>query len=316
MVNTEQTAGASTYLLYGVETTYGVAASTIDQHLGLIQTTNPGKINRNVQENRGLKGTTTGGQSVANYTLGTADAGFSAEYNVYDWDFLQYVIGSRTGSGTGASPYIYSEDNQVSSLTFSGNIDNETTDRNVKVLGTKFNSVTIAANVGSPVSVTADFIAGNLSKDSTLQSAVALPSNELINFSGTDLEIPDTTSISNIIDNIEIVITRNAESQYGLGSGLAKNCLFKERSYRINFTVKYLDDDLVEFVMGGSSVLTTLTETTLTVKFDNGTNRTSDFKFTGVVFPEFDKPETVNEILTEGLTAFAKNLEVTEQVSA
>ena len=83
MVNTEKTSGADSYLLYGVETTFGIAASTIDQHLGLVQTANVGKINRNIQFNRGLKGTTTGGQEVAKYTLGTADTGFSAEFNVF-----------------------------------------------------------------------------------------------------------------------------------------------------------------------------------------------------------------------------------------
>ena len=57
MANTEKTAGASSYLLYGVESTYGTAASTNDQHIGLITDTTP-KINRNVQENRGLKGKT------------------------------------------------------------------------------------------------------------------------------------------------------------------------------------------------------------------------------------------------------------------
>lgn len=149
-----------------------------------------------------------------------------------------------------------------------------------------------------------------------MTSAVALPTNEIMNFTGVDLEIPDTSSISNIIDNVEIVITRNTELIPGLGTDTAKNSLFKSFDLRINFTVKYLDETLIELVMGGSSALTTLSETTLTVKFDNGTNRTADFAFTGIVFPEYDKPESVNEILTEGLVATARGLIVTEQVSA
>ncbi len=312
--NFEQTAGASSYLLYGVETTYGDAVST-DTHIGLVQNTTP-KINRNIKENVGLKGTTTGGQETAKYTLGTADTGLPVEFNPFDWGIMQYVLGSRTGAGSSASPFVYTRDNQVSSLTFSSNIDNDTTDRDFQVLGAKVGSMTIKASLGEPVSVTSDWLSGKIAKDTTIQTGVALPSNEIINFTGADLEIPNASSISNIIDSIEIVINRGTELLFGVGSHTAKNALFKKFELRINFTVKYLDETLIELVMGGSTVLTTISETTLTVVFDNGTNRTADFAFTGVVFPEFENPNTPNEILTEGITAFARSLIITEQTQA
>lgn len=301
--------------MYGVETTYGTAASTIDEHIGLVQNNSP-KINRNIKENVGLKGTTTGGQETAKYTLGTADTGFPVEFNAFNWDIMQYVLGSRTGTGTSGSPYVYTRDNQVSSLTFSTNIDNETTDRDYQALGCKVSSFTIRAEVGNPVSITSDWLSGKILKDTTLQSGVALPTNEIMNFTGADLEIPNTSSISNIIDSIEIVINRGTELIYGVGSHTAQNALFKKFELRINFTVKYLDETLIELVMGGSSGLTTLSETTLTVVFANGTNRTADFAFTGVVFPEYDNPHTPNEILTEGIVAYAKTLTITEQITA
>lgn len=315
MANSEKTGGADSYLLYGVESTYGVAAVTIDQHIGLILNTTP-KINRNVQERRGLKGTTTGGQEVAKYTLGTADTGIPVEFNLFDFDIMQYVLGSRAGTGTFADPYIYTRDNQVSSLTFASNIENDTTDRDLQVLGAKISTMTLRAEVGSPISMTSDWMSGKISKDTTNTTAVALPSNDIMNFTGADLEIPDTTSISNIIDSIEIVINRSTELIYGVGSHTARNALFKNFELRINFTVKYLDETLIELVMGGSSDLTSLTETTLTAVFSNGTNRTADWAFSGVVFPSYENPNTPNEILTEGITAFAKSLIITEQVSA
>ena len=48
MANTEKTGGADSYLLYGVESTYGTAVPAIT-HIGLIQNTTP-KINRNIKE--------------------------------------------------------------------------------------------------------------------------------------------------------------------------------------------------------------------------------------------------------------------------
>ncbi len=315
MANTEKTAGADSYLLYGPETVYGTAVVPT-LHLGLVQTSNVGRINRNVQPNRGLKGTTTGGQEVAKYTLGVADAGFTTEFNVFDWGIMQYVVGARTGAGTGASPFVYSRTNQVASLTFAGNIDNDTTDRDMQALGTKINSFTIRADIGSPVTCTAEWLSGKIAKDTTLTAAQALPANDIMNFTGATLEIPHNSALSNIVDNVEIIITRNTEQIPGLGTDIAKNALFKAFDLRINFTVKYLDETLVQLVMGGSSALTSLTETTLTVVFTNGTNRTADFAFTGVVFPEYDNPQSVNEILTEGLVATARKLIITEQVAA
>ena len=314
IANVEVTGGADTYLLYGVESTYGTAVSAT-AHIGLVLNTTP-KINRNIKENVGLKGTSTGGQETAKYTLGTADTGLPVEFNPFDWSIMQYVLGSRTGAGSQASPFIYTRDNQVSSLTFSANIDNDTTDRDFQVLGAKVGTMTIKAAIGEPVSVTSDWLRGKITKDTSNQSGVALPSNEIMNFTGADLEIPNASSISNIIDSIEIVINRGTELLYGVGSDTAKNALFKKFELRINFTVKYLDDTLIELVIGGSTVLTTISETTLTVVFDNGTNRTADFAFTGVTFPEYDNPHTPNEILTEGITAFSRSLIITEQIKS
>ena len=165
--NVEVIGGAETYLLYGVETTYGTAVNAVT-HIGLVQSTTP-KINRNIKENVGLKGTTTGGQETAKYTLGLADTGLPVEFNPFDWSIMQYVLGSRTGTGTQASPYIYTRDNQVSSLTFSSNIDNDTTDRDFQVLGSKVGSMTIKASLGEPVSVTSEWLSGKIVKDSSIQ---------------------------------------------------------------------------------------------------------------------------------------------------
>jgi len=223
MVNTEKIAGVDSYVLYGVESTYATAV-TADTHLGLIQSFTP-TIDRQVNEARGLKGSTTGGQGVMKYTLGQFTSGFTVDFNTFDFSWLQFVIGARTGTGTSADPFIYTEGNTLSSLTFSSSIDNVTTDRDSQHLGCMINTTTIRADVGNPVTVTMDVLSGEFVKDSTVQSTVALPTNEIVNFTGVDIERPDTTSISHIIDSVEIIFTRNPEIIYGLGSDLAKQYL-------------------------------------------------------------------------------------------
>ena len=68
MANNELIKGVDTFLLYGVESTFNTAVAAVT-HLGLVTNFTP-NINRQVQENRGFKGTTTCGQEVAKYTLG------------------------------------------------------------------------------------------------------------------------------------------------------------------------------------------------------------------------------------------------------
>lgn len=315
MVNQEKVGGVDSYLLFGEETTFGTAASSITSTLGLIQNFNP-TINRSVQEHRGFVGSNGGGQGVEKFTLGSFAGTFSVDFNPFDFQFLEYIIGARTGTGTLADPFIYTEANSLTPLTFSSNIDNDTTDRETQYLGTKFENLTIRAEVGGPVTVSASAIYADIDKDSTLTSNQNLPTNEIVNFTGASLEVPDTTTISNIIDSVEVVFTRNPEMLVGLNSDIPQNAVNKAREYRINFTVKYLDEAFIEQTLGSTSGLSTISETTLTLKLDNGTNRTIDIQFTGVVFPEYNNPQTVTEVMTEGMTCFARSVSATEQVSA
>lgn len=316
MANTEIVSGVSSYLLYGAETTFGSAA-TVDQNFGLVTSFSP-SLNNNVIKSRGFVGSSSGGRDIAQLTGGKFEAGFSVELTPLYWDWLQYIIGSRTGSGTVGSPYVYSGSNTLTSLTVSNCLDNDTTDREESYLGSMINSITIKAAVGEPVTATMEFLSADLDKDSTLPSNVAIVDELPYTFTGGSIEIPNASAIPNIIDSVEITITNNTSIIYGLGSRVGQSKIEGARDYSIKFTVNYLDETLIDLFLGSASGPTQPTENvTLAVRFDNSdSTRYIDFVFTDAIIEQMSETNSLNEIVKEDHTAVAKSLVATEVQTA
>ena len=316
MANAEKIAGVNSYILYGAESTYGTAVSTT-KHFGLVTSFKP-SLKNNLILGRSFKGTSTGGRNVAKVVGGKFESGFSIDFEPQVFDWMEYVLGTApTGLGTGASPYVYAESDAVGSLTVSHSIDNATTDRDTQYLGALVNTCTIRCSVGEAVTVSLDFVSGDVDKDSTVQSAVALDTSDPFTFAGGSIEIPDGSAISNIIDSAEITITNNAEVLYGLGSRTGQAGVVKARDYNVKFTLKYLDETFIDWVLGSATGPTTPTRSaTMSLKFTNGTNKYIDFVFTGVTFEDYSVGADLNEVLTEDMNAICESLSVTEQQQA
>lgn len=318
MANTELISGVDSFLLFKAESTFGTPETTPQTHLGLVQNFNP-TIDRDAKEHRGFVGSTSGGQLPSQITSGIVTTGFSVDFKPLEWTWLENVMGSvNAADGTAGTPFVYSFAANPSGVTFSNNIDNDTTDREEKYAGCRFSNTTIRAALGDAVSVSMEVQALNFSKDSTIQSNSALPTGEISNFSGATLELPDGSAISNIIDSIEISITRAVNRKPGLGSYQPQISKYGQTELRINFTINYLDDTFLDLVNGSSTTITAMTDNaTLTVRFDTSdTNRFVEFKFTNVKLPNFAETANLNEFITEGITCWAKDLTVEETQAA
>jgi len=312
MANRELISGVGTYLLYGDETTFGIAG-TVDTIFGLVSSFTP-NMNNNVVKARGFKGSASGGRDIAQLVGGKFESSFSVELTPLNWDWLQYVVGSRSGSGTSGDPYIYTGSNTLTSLTVSHCFNNDTTDREELYLGCMVNSVTLKAAVGEPVTSTIEFVNADLDKDATLPSNVALTDVLPYTFAGGSIEIPNASAIPNIIDSVEITITNNINMVYGLGSRVGQSKAEGAREYSIKFTVNYVDETLIDLFLGSATGPTNPTESaTLAVRFDNpdGT-RSVDFVFSESMIDSMSETANLNEIVKEDHTAVAKTLSVTE----
>lgn len=316
MANSELVSGVSTFLLYGDEATFGTAG-TVDTVFGLVQSFTP-SMNNSIIKSRGFTGSTSGGRDIAQLTGGKFESGFSVELTPLNFDWLQYVIGSRTGAGTNASPYIYTGSDTLTSLTVSHCLNNATTDREELYLGCMVNSCTIKASVGEPVTCTIEFVNADLDKDATLPSNVALTDVLPYTFAGGSIEIPNASAIPNIIDSVEITISNNTSMIYGLGSRVGQGKAEGARDYSIKFTVNYLDETLIDLFLGSATGPTNPTENaTIAVRFDNAdTVRYVDFIFAEAVIEQMSETANLNEIVKEDHTAVAKTLTVNEKQTA
>ena len=309
MANTEIIAGVHDYILYGQESTYGTTVSTAS-HLGLLSSFRS-TINNNVEVKRGFMGTATTAREGVNAVVGTLDISFSTEFDVVNWAFMEFVLGAVSGSGT----LTYVPDDSIPSITMSHSLDNPgsgPTDRHEVYPGSTFDSCSIRCATGSPVSVTLDGNSKTLEYDSTVATQVGTPSDDVYTFAGADIEIPDTTSINNIIDSIEISINNNYTLFKGCGSRLTQRALPKDLVYEIRFTLKYIDDDFINKALGAAAPTATgsPTSTSVTLKFGSG-SRNCEFRFTNVLI-DWNQNAVKNSALSEDITGYPQNLTVVE----
>jgi len=318
MANNELIAGVNSYLNYGVESTYGTAATLNKNFGGLITSFSPSMKN-NLSKLRGFQDGSNNGRDVSHVLAQKFEASLSLEMTPLNWYWLEYVLGGVSGAGSVASPFLYVGANTPSSLSIGHALNNVTTDREETYLGCVINSVTIKAAVGEPVTISMEILTGDIDKDAALTAAVALPTLNPFTFAGATIEIPNASTISNIIDSVEITITNNVEIKYGLGARIGKRPNFKERDYAVKFTVKYLDETLIEKFLGasgGPATGTPAADATLAVRFDNSATHFVDFVFSSGYIEDFSEGNGLNEMITEDITYVAKSLSVTETISA
>ena len=312
MAQSEGVAGVDSFVLIGQESTFDTEQTTVATHLGLI-TDFQTSFSNSKTDNFGFKGTTTGGRNVAKVTTGLRAIGNTISMNVINWEFLEYVLGSKSGSGT----ITYSESNLPPSFTMHRCIDNPgaaSTDQDAIWTGSVVDSVTIRCSVGNPVEVSLNTKSAYRKNDTTILSEVALPSVDLFTFAGADVELPNGSSLPNIIDSVEITIANNFNIHGGLGSVHGKKALAEERNYTIKFSVKYLNNDLIEALMGGATPGDDAAPTeyaTIECNFVKGGDSLA-LLFNTFVFDDGQGREQVNKPIDEELTGTASSCTATE----
>lgn len=313
MANSEVIGGVNTYILYKEESAYGVAVTPDTKFGGLIQTADF-EADRQNKEHSGMVGSgTAAGRATTHFTSGVLLTRATVEFLPQRWDWLQYLLlGTRTGSGTAGSPYIYPLGNAIRSLTMTEEIDNVTTDSVRTYPGMVIDSATIRLSSGEPVSVNVEMLGGKLTKSTTLTGAVANLTDEIYNFSGATIEMPDGSDIENIIEDGQITITNSMKLKHGTNTE-AQSARPGKLQLSISFRLNYLDDDQMDKLMGSSTAITSQTPVTLALKFSraNG-NQYADFVFSNVVITKIRDTHALNEYVIEENNLLAGQLYVRE----
>ena len=312
--NSEIIGGVDTYILYAAESTYGTAVTPTTMFGGLIQSANF-DMDRANTEVAGFAGTGVGdGRITAKYVPGTVSVKGNVEFKAQRFDWLAYLLlGTVTGTGAVATPFVYPIGTAVKSMTLSEELDNLGVDSKRVFAGTVINSASIKCSVGECVSCTVETLGGKLAATTTVDSKTAQITDDLYIFSGGTIEMPDSTSIGNVIDSVEISINNNFEILYGFNQE-AQYARPKKLNITIKFTTKYLDDDQLTRLMGSSTAITSQTATTLTIKFTRATAGVQyvKFAFTNVVLNKISDSHNLNEFVVEDVESLAAGLTVTE----
>ncbi len=322
--------GIDSYILYGVESVYKTVASSVATQFGIVQNVTPNKKNGLIQV-RGMKGTTTGGRDLIKSLGGKVTASISIELQPQHFDWLQYVLGARTGAGTAGSNYVYTGSDTLDSLSIVDNFEHGTNDRTIIFLGCKANNCTIRGAIGEPITVTIEFLAATWNQAGTLETPVALDALDPYNFSGATAKLKAASGDSaqtllEVVDGFEITITNNVEIIYGMGSREGQRALEKMREYSIKLTLNAENQDYtttltpkswLDLMMGTVTTISNPVELSeLHFVFVGDTNHTATFTFSAVTIDENVISGSLGEKVTEDLTLIAETLSVSEQQSA
>lgn len=311
MADGELIGGVDSYALYGAESTYGTAVTT-DTWFGLTQSVQP-RFNRNLKRIDAQAGANGGGQESAAYLSGILGGDLSVTFKPVTFDHLQYIMGARSGAGSGASPYSYTRTNKPSSLTISANYNNDTNDEELIFEGCTATRYQLRMGENEEPSCTMDFSFEDCNPDTTLATNQNLPSGDPYNFDGVTIEAPNGSAINNIGESVTISIERELRLRYGF-SLTPQSYGYGRITYRINLRLKYIDKEWLEKFLGANTGFTTLDSyATLAVRATNGANKYVDFVFSNVYIPDYARGDDYGTDITEDVTLEAKSLVVGEQ---
>jgi hypothetical protein len=246
MANGPRTAGVYSYALYKAETTYGTEV-TPDTHFGLVNNFSR-RFTNNLNNRRSFKGSSTSGRDIQQYVAGKSGIEITVDFDLNSEGIFTHILGTKADSTS-----TYSGDDLPSSMTISHSIDNDTTDRAEIYTGCVVNSATIKGAEGEPITITTNILSADMSYDDTLTSNASLPTTKVFTFSEATFELPNGTTIDNIVNEFEININNNMTLHFG-NSRTATAYTAGAREYSLRLNTKYVDDELLNKALGGSSV--------------------------------------------------------------
>lgn len=226
--------------------------------------------------------------------------------------WLLGVLGANADGGTvGAYTHTYTEANILPSFTTTVSFELGTTDFASDLIGCVINTCTISAAVNEALkfSLEGTYRYENLGTTKLANLADVEP---VFTFAHGSIEMPDGTDIA-AVQSFELTIVNNAEPVFGVGSRFMTGVVAKNREYNFTMTAAFNDyTDLLTYFMNGTAVATAPdagsgTEiATLELTFTNDDADILDINLTGVHLNEETLPQSVNEVVKEDVTGWAR----------
>jgi len=227
----------NTYVVYGEESAYGTGTPLVANRVGRVTNVSLTMTN-NFFKTQGLGE----GRNATGAFTGPFDVSGSIDWDVDDFTFMQYAIGTKAGStGLVADPFELQElDNigytatDIKSLSLEIGTEAGTTDDETTVAGVVLNNLTLTASQGEVLKASADFIGQTVATGTSVLSYTA-PTDKVFVFQQGAVNVgSDELQCT----SFALTIANNVQSYRALGSRLIQQPVTGIRRYDFTLTVR------------------------------------------------------------------------------
>ena len=181
--------------------------------------------------------------------------------------------------------------NTIPAFTIQQDIELGATDSSRLLQGCFVESASISAAVEGEVEVKLNCPFRYITKSAGAPNAQVVDTESIFTFAHGALKLPTGTTLASV-QNISLDINNKPTMGKGLGSRFGTRFDLAAFEVGISASMYFVADaDILDYVLGSTTVPTTPTETTLDLVFDNGgagiAQRQISFKFTGVKLEEY-----------------------------
>ena len=249
MATIEYYKGFDSYVLYGEETSFGAGATpAAGNRVGKV-TSYSINMGNNFFKTHGMGE----GRNVTGSFTGAFDVTGSIDWDVDDFTFMQYAIGTLSGTGVVADPWQLDEaDNigydaaNIPTIALEFGHEGDTTDHEVTALGAVINNLTITASQGEVLKASCDFIAQTVASTNAILTYTT-PTTEVFVFQQGNVTIGTDTFHCT---SFALTIANNIQTFRNLGSRLIQQPVTGVRRYDFTITFRMKDDTTASILSG------------------------------------------------------------------
>ena len=300
--------GVNSYIQYDWETTYGTQAAGTFKAFGQGHKISVSRKN-NAERIYGL-----GSRDAQKLVVKQFEGTFSVDFVGASGYWWRSILGAApVDAGAGPYTHTYSRADNVGSFTIENGF-NLDTDKAIFLLGCKANTASVTAAVNEVIKIKLDGAYKDEDVSGTIDTTPATDAEEPFVFQHATLEIPDTTTITEV-QSVDISVTNNQEGVYGLGSRFRSADVSKQFEVSLKLSVAFEQTaNLLELFWGGSGgpVASPGEIATAQLTLDNGGVGTASRKWVinlvGLQIDDESLPQDPNEVIKEDLTLFARQI--------
>jgi|TARA_Y100000034_G_scaffold95237_1_gene115580 hypothetical protein len=257
--------GHDTYIIYGEESGYGTGGTpAAGNRIGRVQSATINMAN-NMFRTQGLGE----GRNATGAFNGAFDINGTIDWDVDDFTFMQYAVGTLTGAGIIANPYQLEEAANIGydaanipSLALEFGSEGDTTDLTQTVSGLVVNSLTLTASQGETLKASCDWI-GQTMTNATVLEAYTAPTDKVFVFQQGTVAI-GTDAFQCM--SFSLTLNNNTQTHRDLGSRFIVQPVTGTRRYDFTVTFKFKKDttastlgglELMDYFYGAANTPTT-----------------------------------------------------------